>query len=435
MDTVPLLPARINHRRDAASAAKDLPFLNMESLDDGSSILLSQVLHIPHQRVVACAHEWRDGQHILHWQCEPYRDFGNCPRCGTCSRKVHTRISRCVRDCSMGDSILFVHFTQRRFKCDVCGQPFDEPLTWIEKAKRHTRRFAEEVYQRCQYTPHTQVAAQMWLDESTVRTIFKHLAQRVVSRRSQPYVTHLGIDEISLRKGHRQFALVLSDLKRRRVLDVLSDRLQESLEQWLLALPEPARQAIKVVSIDMWRPYAGAVRNVLPRAQVVVDRFHAMKQLNERLQQARRRLQSRADKTTCAALKGCYWLLVKRRIDLTPDEKTRLQTALNAAPELRHLYLLKERFWLIFERSRSPAQAQRFLLAWLCEADQLDNRYLNKFTSTLRNWWYEILAYFDERVTNGFVEGINRAIRGVIRRAYAYHSFDNFRLAVLAVYG
>ena len=192
---------------------------------------------------------------------------------------------------------------------------------------------------------------------------------------------------------------------------------------------------IKVVSIDMWRPYAGAVRNVLPRAQVVVDRFHAMKQLNERLQQARRRLQSRADKTTCAALKGCYWLLLKRRIDLTPDEKTRLQTALNAAPELRHLYLLKERFWLIFERSRSPAQAQRFLLAWLCEADQLDNRYLNKFTSTLRNWWYEILAYFDERVTNGFVEGINRAIRGVIRRAYAYHSFDNFRLAVLAVYG
>lgn len=435
MDTTPLLPAYINHRRDAASAARNLPFLNMEILDDGSSILLSQVLRIPHQQVVGCAHEWRDGQHILHLQCEPYRNFGNCPRCGTCSHKVHTRTARCVRECSMGDTIIFVHFTQRRFKCAVCGRPFGEPLSWIEKAKRHTRRFADEVYRRCQHTPHTQVAAQMWLDESTVHTIFKRLAQRRVSRHLQPYVTHLGIDEISLRKGHRQFALILSDLKHHRVLDVLPDRLQETLEQWLLALPEPARQAIKVVSIDMWRPYASVVRRVLPQTQLVVDRFHVMQQLNKRLQQARRRLQSRADKTTRAALKGCYWLLVKRRIDLTPDEQTRLRTALDAAPELRHLYLLKERFWLIFEQARSPAQAKRALRAWLCEVNRLDNRYLNKFASTLRNWWHEILAYFDERVTNGFVEGINRAIRGVIRRAYGYHSLDNFRLAVLTVYG
>ena len=60
-------------------------------------------------------------------------------------------------------------------------------------------------------------------------------------------------------------------------------------------------------------------------------------------------------------------------------------------------------------------------------ADAFDNRYLNKFISTLCNWWHHILAYFDERVTNGFVEGINRAIRGIMRRAYGYHSFDNFR--------
>ena len=431
-----LLPAHINHRRDAASAAGDLAFLNLEKLDDASSVVLSKLLHTPHQRVVAYAYEWRDGQRILHLQCEPYRDYANCPHCGKCSRKEHDSKDRCVRDCSMAEAVVFVHFRHRRFDCPDCGKPFSEPLPWIEKGKRHTKRFAQEVYRRCLHTPHTQVAAEMWLDESTVRSIFKRLAQRRVDhRRPRGVVSHLGIDEISLRKGHKQYALVLSDLKRRRVLAILPNRLQETLETWLLALPASARQAIEVVSIDMWQGYASAVRKVLPHAKLVVDRFHVMQQLNKRLSQARRRFQAKADEATKAALKGCHWLFVKRRIDLTPDEQRRLQAALDAAPELRRFYLLKERFWLIFERMRTPAQAARFLRAWLYDGDVFDNRYLDKFTSTLRNWWHEILAYFDQRVTNGFVEGINRAIRGIIRRAYGYHLFDNFRLAVLAVHG
>jgi transposase len=80
-------------------------------------------------------------------------------------------------------------------------------------------------------------------------------------------------------------------------------------------------------------------------------------------------------------------------------------------------------------------QAAHFLHAWLYDAHHFNNYYLNKFTSTLRNWWHEILAYFDERITNGFVEGINRAIRGIMNRAYGYHLFDNFRLAVLVGHG
>ncbi len=104
---VPLLPARINHRRDAASAAGDLPFLNLKKLDDAGSVVLSTLLRIPHQRVVAYAYEWRDGQQILHLQCEPHRDYGNCHRCGKCSRKEYDSENRCVRDSSIADAVVF----------------------------------------------------------------------------------------------------------------------------------------------------------------------------------------------------------------------------------------------------------------------------------------------------------------------------------------
>ena len=69
------------------------------------------------------------------------------------------------------------------------------------------------------------------------------------------------------------------------------------------------------------------------------------------------------------------------------------------------------------------------------KAERTGDRFLGKFVKTLRNWWPEILNYFEERVTNGFVEGMNRAIRGIINRAYGYRNFENFRLQILAQHG
>jgi transposase len=127
--------------------------------------------------------------------------------------------------------------------------------------------------------------------------------------------------------------------------------------------------------------------------------------------------------------------LVKNRDELKPEEEARLMEVLAASPELRTAYLLKEEFRTIFEKINDPRQAERFLRAWIWKANRTGDRYLAKFVNTLRNWWTEILKYFGERVTNGFMEGMNRAIRAIIGRAYGYRNFDNFRLQVLAQHG
>ena len=109
--------------------------------------------------------------------------------------------------------------------------------------------------------------------------------------------------------------------------------------------------------------------------------------------------------------------------------------ALDSTPELKQIYLLKEEFRLIFERIHDKQQAQRFLQAWICKVQASGHKQLLAFVKTLRNWWSEILNYFNKRVTSGFVEGINRAIRGLIWRAYGFRNFENFRLQVLAEHG
>jgi transposase len=245
----------------------------------------------------------------------------------------------------------------------------------------------------------------------------------------------LGLDEIALKKRHKQYVLVLSDLERRCVLAVLPTREQKALVTWLKTLPASEKKAIRVVSMDMWRPYRTFVQKELPQAQIVADRFHVMKNLNEQLSKARRQIQRQADEDTAEALKGSRWLLVRNRDTLTVEQEQQLLTALTADNNLRQAYLLKEEFRLIFERIHDREQARRFLMAWIFKVQQTHNRYLLTFVKTLQNWWAEILNYFDERITNGFVEGMNRAIRSIIWRACGFRNFENFRLQILAEHG
>jgi len=168
--------------------------------------------------------------------------------------------------------------------------------------------------------------------ESTVLDIFKKCAKQAISPHGG-LVRVLGVDEISVGKGHKNYALVLSDLEQRCVIAVLPDRQKDTLEKWLDDLTEQERQAIKVVSMDMWRPYRSAVRTKLPHAQIVADRFHVMKQLNYQIDLLRRSLQRNADETLAKALKGSRWILLKRRSKFTADEEAQLRIILDACDE------------------------------------------------------------------------------------------------------
>ena len=149
----------------------------------------------------------------------------------------------------------------------------------------------------------------------------------------------------------------------------------------------------------------------------------------------RRTLQARANQADYELLKGSRWLLVRQRADLKPEEEIKLQAVLEAFPELRTAYLLKEKFRTIADKIHDRQRAERFLRAWVYEAQASSLPQLVKFTKTLQNWWAEFLNYFNEGFTSGVVEGLNIAIRGTIRWAFGYHVFENFRLHVMVEHG
>jgi transposase len=396
---------------------------------------LNELLGLPGMKVTRFAIEQQGEEEYLHLFCEHQHDVAMCPRCGKATAGGYDHKDRCVRHLDIWGMRTFVHFPQRRFDCEVCGKPFTETLEWIDPKRRQTRAYEAHIYQRVQKTPRKHVALQERLNESTVLDIFKKWAKEATRQPRRRGVRVLGVDEISLRKRHKQYALVLSDLERRAVIDVLPNRQKDTLEKWLDDLTEEEQRAIKVVSIDMWKPYRQAVRKKLPHAEIVADRFHVMKQLNHQLDLLRRALQKKADDALYQVLKGNRWLLLRNRSELKPEEEAKLRVILDTSDELRNIYLLKEEFRTICDKINDKARAERFLQAWMWKAMATGSRYLIRFVKTLRNWWHEFLNYFDDRVTQGFVEGINRAIRGIINRAFGFRNFDNFRLQVLVECG
>jgi transposase len=329
----------------------------------------------------------------------------------------------------------FLHFLSRRFDCEQCGKPFTEELSFVETHRRQTIAFERHVYESCLSANKKKVAKSEGLSQSTARDIFNRWAKLKVRCPSVNQTRVLGIDEMSLKKRHKQFALIISDMDRKCILAVLPTRERDALENWIDSLSEQQRGNIRFVSTDMWAPYRQAVQRKLSHATLVVDRFHVMKQLNGRLTQLRSAIQHQSSKEVASILKGSRWILVRNRCDLTAKDEAHLQEILELCPELRTLYLLKEEFRCIFEKVDTREKAHRFLSAWKLKAQYTGNKYLSKFLTTLKNWWNEILNYFIDNTTNGFVEGLNGAIRNIIRIAFGYRNFVNFKLRLFAEYG
>jgi transposase len=187
------------------------------------------------------------------------------------------------------------------------------------------------------------------------------------------------------------------------------------------------------VAIDMWAPYRDAVRDVLPDAIVVVDKFHVQRLGNMALDEFRRSL-GRADKADLARKKAAgvkkdLALFRKRERDLNDRERLLLSGWLNNIPELAEAHRLKEAYFDIYEASSKDEAAARYD-AWAKSVGPEHHAAFAPALSAWRNWQPQILAYFDHRITNAFTESLNSLIRSINRRGRG-HSFEVLRALVL----
>lgn len=408
----------------------------LPSIPDGSwhlhaddPMALTRLLDLPDMIVTQLQY---DADHeLLLLFCEPTWDLALCPTCRRISNLIHDYHKRSVRDLPWAAKACYIEFPARRFYCERCDCPFREELVWLERCRRLTARYRQFVFAQCKKTTIQAVHQQERLGYKTLERLYYALAQEQAEATQPTLVRKLGIDEFAIKKGHDQFALAISDLEAGRVIAVLPDRKKETLEAYLSTWTQEQRDAVLEVAMDLWEPYAQASAACLPQALIVADRFHVMKNLTEQVTWARREIQRDLPEESKQTLKGCRWLLVRNKEDLSEADKDKLETMFALSSSLRQLHSLKEAFRDIFESETQREQAATRLQAWIAQVEASGLTRLNKFVSTLKKRWDHVLNYFHSRLTSGGVEGLNTKVKVVKRCAYGFRNFENFKLRIL----
>lgn len=221
------------------------------------------------------------------------------------------------------------------------------------------------------------------------------------------------------------------------MLDVLPDRRKESLVQWLRRPPDGIDlTALAFAATDLWAHYRAAVQEVFPQVAVVADRFHVVQNLHQVIHAVRREAQqAAADPEARHQLKGLRYVLLKNQHNLTEADWARLDALADSHPDLARLWHLRQQLHDWYEVRTTPDQASATLAQWIADARQLGLNHLDSFCDTLLNWHTEIVNFFHERITSGFVEGMNSKIRVLKRIAFGIPNFDHFRLRIFAFCG
>jgi transposase len=294
-----------------------------------------------------------------------------------------------------------------------------EKLEFIDWRQVYTRRYEQHIYQRVLSVSVEQVSREEGLSGEVIQGIFKRVSNQF-KKKDWSQVKRLSMDEISKRKGYRDFITLVSNVDTGNLLEVIDSHKQEEIIEVLKQQPLAVREQVCEVSIDMWAGFPKVITSVFPKATVVFDRFHVMKLVNEALNKMR--------KQVGVKLKGSRFLLLKNSQDLTELETEQLEQLLNQSACLRIAYEMKEEFREIYETNQTVQSGLNRMKKWLAQAQV----FYPKAVQTIRAHLEGICNYFISRTTSGVMEGINNKAKLIMRQGYGFTNFDNFRDRLLA---
>ena len=351
-----------------------------------------------------------------------------CHRCGQWIDKFHGHddwVS--LRHLPVFGRPSYLRYRPRRYQCLECeGQPTtSQRLDWQEPKSPHTFAFDEHVLVQLVGSTIADVSLKERVAYDAVLGVLERRIEATVDWSNYTSLEVLGVDEIALKKGHRDFVtIVTARLAQERVvlLGVLPDREKDTVITFLRSIPQHLSQTIHTVCCDMYEGFSEAVREELPNAQIVVDRFHVTRTYHQAADELRqselKRLKQELPPEAYQSLKGSMWAFRKQPADLRPEERQVLRKLWPLAPKLKLAYDLREQLTAIFEEKFSKPNAQRKIRAWIKRVKESGLECFNAFLKTLEHWWEEITNYFSDKASSGFVEGLNNKIKVLKRRCY-----------------
>src|SRR5262245_37858343 len=369
-----------------------------------------------------------------------------CRRCGrTISERHAVDEPGLLRHLPSFGRVVYLRIRPKRFRCPFCD---DHPTTtqqldWYDPKALHTKAYERHLIVQVIGSTLTDVTEKEDVTYACLLSVLDRWVAKTVNWDELPACPTLGIDEIALLKGHRDYLAVISARDQSgmlHLLAILPDRLKPTIVAWLKALPDAVRERITTVCTDMWEGYVNAVEEVLPSAQIVIDRFHVARHYREAVDSLRKqevkRLKNELPEQQHDDLKHLMWPLRKQSSELSQEERARLERLFTLSPALKQAVKLRDQLTAIFETARSKLDALRRLHFWKQRVARSGLSCFDPFLKLLETWQDRIANYFIAHANSGFVEGLNTKLKVLKRRCYGMRNIGRlFQRLTLDVAG
>lgn len=357
------------------------------------------------------------------------RRGGICPEChAACGLKDHAP-ERAWRhlDTMQFETILKARLP--RVNCSKCGVK-TIAVPWGEKHSRFTLMFEAFAIDVLRCAGSVQAgAALLGLGWEAAHEIMKRAVERGLAARDLTGIRQVGIDEKSFGAG-QNYVSVLVDCQASRVIEVAPGRTEESANILWKSLSDEQKKQIAAVSMDMWQAFENSVRAQVPQAEIVFDRFHISKHLNEAVDKVRREEHRQLTREGDDRLKGTRYLFLYHAERLDEERQRQLNVLYKQQLRTGRAWSLKDYFRWFWDEPDVVA-GREFFDHWYNWAIRSRLEPMKKVARMLKGRLASILSWFRHRITNGAAEGFNSRIQSIKSSARGFRNFGNYRTRIL----
>lgn len=350
----------------------------------------------------------------------------HCHKCGKWVNKIHGYDDPIlIRHLPVLGNRVYLKISLTRYHCDCDGgTTTTEKLSWRNKKSPYTKSYEKHVLLEVVNSTIEDVCIKEGLSYKLALGIIDRNIGSQIEWDTIEEIDELGLDEIALRKGHKNFVVIVSARVNGKItlLGVLKDRKKATVKEFLRTIPDRLVTTINVACCDMYEGFINAVKEVLLGVKITIDRFHVTKHYRKSIEKLRKKELKRLKKSLTDGeykqLKGVMWILRKNNKNLTKQDQSVLNILFSYSASLKLVYDFQTELTDIFNMNICKQAAIEKINNWIKRIRVSQITDFDPFIKTLENLWDEILNYFDGRSNSGFVEGLNNKIKVLKRRCY-----------------
>jgi transposase len=328
--------------------------------------------------------------------------------------------------------LVFLLYRMRRVNCRDCGVVVEE-VPWGDGKHQLTRAYMLFLARWARRLSWTETAEAFHTSWEKVCDAVEYVVTWGLEHRTLAPIRAIGVDEIQYAKGHKYLTLVYQiDADLTRLLWVGKERTVETFQGFFAMIGKDLTSKIEFVCSDMWKPYLRVIRETCSQALHILDRFHIVAKMNEALDDVRAaETRQLAQAGHEPLLKKSRWCILKRKENLTSQQKFRLRDLLRYNLQTVRAYLLKEDFQQFWDY-HSPTWAGMFLDFWCYQTMRSRIEPMKKIARMLRAHRQLLLNYFKakKQISSGRVEGLNNKAKLTMRKSYGFRTFRVLELAL-----